>query len=496
MNALFLRATSFSVFGLLASAGSAQYPGAKPVPSEWRTGYENINPADCRQWLTYLTSKDLQGRGSGQPGYQKAAEFMAARYKEWGLKPGGENGTYFQNVPFARSRMSPASHLTIQGSSLYLGATGNFLVNNPVKAEVQAEPVFIRITDAATIPEDAPLAGKVLIVMGGQGRNLRRDFLSLRPAAILRVGELPKTPDYSIRPPGRRGGSNGGVLMGTISEAAAQKIAQAQGIELNAREVTSFDLQKGSKPVKLSVDSETDTINVPNVLAILEGTDPELKSEVVGIGAHLDHMGTTPEGVMYPGADDDGSGSTALLAMARAFVTNPVKPKRSIIFMSFCGEEMGLIGSSWYADHPVFPNEKMQCELQVDMVGRNEEGEKNKPENNVDTISLIGSKRISTELHQIVLDANKYVNFRFKYTNEDVYTRSDHYMFAVRGIPIAFLFDGFHPDYHRPTDTVDKINFDKIANSAKLFYLVGQTAASLDHRLKRDVGTTSGGGRD
>src|SRR5438105_11660054 len=121
------------------------------------------------------------------------------------------------------------------------------------------------------------------------------------------------------------------------------------------------------------------------------------------------------------------------------------------------------------------------------MVGRNEEGDKDKAIENVDTMSLVGSKKISTELHELVLNANKHVNFRFKWEHEDVYTRSDHYMFAAKGIPIAFLFDGFHPDYHQPTDTVDKINFDKLSNAARLFYLVANDAANLDHRPKHDV---------
>jgi Zn-dependent M28 family amino/carboxypeptidase len=161
--------------------------------------------------------------------------------------------------------------------------------------------------------------------------------------------------------------------------------------------------------------------------------------------------------------------------------------------MAFCGEEMGLIGSAHYANNPIFPLDKMTCLLQVDMVGRNEESQNDKPEDNIDTIHLVGSKRLSMELHQAVLDANKYVNFKFEWDEEDVYTRSDHYNFAAKGVPIAFVFSGFHPDYHQPTDTMDKINFDKIVSTARLFYATALDAANRPAKLKKDASSSGGG---
>jgi Zn-dependent M28 family amino/carboxypeptidase len=156
--------------------------------------------------------------------------------------------------------------------------------------------------------------------------------------------------------------------------------------------------------------------------------------------------------------------------------------------MAFCGEEMGLIGSRYYTENPLIPLEKMVCLLQMDMVGRNEETATDKADDNVHSIHLVGSKRISTELHEITLDLNKHIGFEFEYDEEDVYERSDHANFARKGVPITFLFSGFHPDYHRPTDTVDKINFDKIVSAARLNYLVLQKIAGLPEMVKRDVG--------
>jgi Zn-dependent M28 family amino/carboxypeptidase len=132
--------------------------------------------------------------------------------------------------------------------------------------------------------------------------------------------------------------------------------------------------------------------------------------------------------------------------------------------------------------------DKMICHLQMDMVGRNEESDTEPASENEDTIHLVGSRRLSSELHAIVLSMNKYVNFRFEYDEEDVFGRSDHVNFHNKGVPVAFLFDGFHPDYHQPTDTVDKIQFRKIASAARLFYLVGFEAAQREVAFKKDAG--------
>lgn len=275
------------------------------------------------------------------------------------------------------------------------------------------------------------------------------------------------------------------------------RLARTLGLDDKALDLTAAEENTGTASasptsIRLVAKGTWEDVMAPNVVGLLEGSDPTLKEEVVAIGCHLDHEGIK-NGVVYPGADDDGSGSTALLLIAKAMATNPVKPKRSILFLAFTGEEMGLIGSRYYVDNPIIPIEKTQCLLQMDMVGRDSYGAQNgdqrridKVEENRDTMRLVGSKRISQELHDMIEDANRYVGFKFKYDAEDVYTRSDHYNFAAKGIPIAFQFCGFTPDYHQPTDTIEKINFDKIANAAKLFYLTAFAAGDLDRPLKRN----------
>jgi len=272
--------------------------------------------------------------------------------------------------------------------------------------------------------------------------------------------------------------------MGTISaHAAAFLVANLEMLEANTApdKVTSVTLSHGT--VRLTAKVESTTVQVPNVVALLPGSDPSLKDEYIGIGGHLDHLGKRGT-VVYPGADDDGSGTTAVLSIAHAMSLNPKKPKRSILFMTFCGEELGLIGSSYLVNHPMVPLNKMVAELQMDMVARDSYGAQNGDQNrmdvekdNVDTMRLVGSKRISTDLDKAIQEANKYIGFKFKYDAEDVYTRSDHYNFASHGIPIAFLFDGFTPDYHQPGDTVDKIDWLKLTNTAKLYYLTAYAVA-------------------
>jgi Zn-dependent M28 family amino/carboxypeptidase len=189
------------------------------------------------------------------------------------------------------------------------------------------------------------------------------------------------------------------------------------------------------------------------------------------------------------GADDDGSGTTSLIGIARAFAHGP-KTKRSEIFVWHAGEELGLYGSEYFADHSPVPLENIVAQLNSDMIGRNH----NNIEAESNTVYTVGADRISTELHNILIDANaglpKPMTLNFQLNDptdpERVYYRSDHYSYAAKGIPIIFFTTFLHPDYHRVTDEVEKINFDKLAHIAQLIYEIGRTVANLDHSPVRD----------
>jgi len=241
-----------------------------------------------------------------------------------------------------------------------------------------------------------------------------------------------------------------------------------------------------------------------NVVGIVEGSDPKLKDTYVAYGAHYDHTGyregvggggrggqapANPDDRINNGADDDGSGTVAIMAIARAFAQGP-RPKRSLLFVWHAGEENGLLGSRYNADYPVVPIDKIVAQLNMDMVGRN----RNDDPKQANTVLVVGSDRISTELHNINEDANaslpKPMTMDYEMNDpvdtESIYTRSDHYSYAAKGIPIIFYFTGLHPDYHAPSDSVDKIIFDKIQRVAQLAYETGRRVANLDHAPVRD----------
>lgn len=234
-----------------------------------------------------------------------------------------------------------------------------------------------------------------------------------------------------------------------------------------------------------------------NVLAYIKGsTMPE---EILVISSHYDHEGIDDEGNIYNGADDDGSGTVAILEIAEAFVQakkDGYTPKRSILFLNVTGEEKGLVGSRYYTENPVFPLENTVANLNIDMIGRIGTD----MENSGDYVYLIGSDKLSTELHELSEEVNnKYLNLNLDYTFNDendpnrFYYRSDHYNFAKHDIPIIFYFNGVHEDYHKPTDTPDKIEYDLLEKRAKLVFLTAWEVANRESRPFVDKPTLTEG---
>lgn len=227
-----------------------------------------------------------------------------------------------------------------------------------------------------------------------------------------------------------------------------------------------------------------------NVVAFIEGS--EKPEEIVVISAHLDHEGVK-NGKVYNGADDDGSGTVAMLEIAEAFqlaVKAGKGPKRSILFLHVTGEEKGLLGSKYYTDvEPIFPLENTVCDLNIDMIGRTDSRHKADP----NYVYLIGSDKLSTELHTISEAMNKKytnINLDYKYNDENdpnrFYYRSDHYNFVKNNVPIIFYFNGTHVDYHKPTDTPDKINYELLENRTKLVFHTAWEVANKETRIIAD----------
>ncbi|HLR06432.1 MAG TPA: M28 family peptidase, partial [Pyrinomonadaceae bacterium] len=276
---------------------------------------------------------------------------------------------------------------------------------------------------------------------------------------------------------------------------AATIITRAQSSE----PVPAFDLNS-SKKVNITIAVKPDHPGTQNIVAVWEGGDAVLKNEYVAVGAHYDHIGICAPGTADPicnGADDDGSGTTALLGMAEAISHAKARPKRSVLFVWHCGEEKGLWGSRYFTDYPTIPLAQIVTQLNIDMIGRSKKDGDTEPRNKdlsgPNQIYVIGSKMMSTELGELTEAVNKsFLNLQFDYRYDDpndpnrFFFRSDHYNYARKGIPIVFFFDGVHEDYHRPGDEPQKIDYQKMEKVARTIYLTLWEVANRPARPKVD----------
>lgn len=475
-------------------------------PDLWRAGFDSIQAGQCRKWLTQLAGDEMEGRGTGYPGFERAARWVAARFAEFGLEPVGDDKSYFQRVPFeSRQVASKKSWLALQddeGEELLRVKVGEGLSGSIREASTMTKSLVFVCARSGEDIDPKILRGKAVIFfdqseVGPYGRT--KGYIALRrsrPGAVLVIDEARAKTDpassKSVRYAGRKNNRSGRWRRPNeyaITPEVARKLLGRAGLTLKLDK----DTKGGTTPladfsIQAHIELETGPAFACNVVGMIRGSDPKLSAEIVGIGSHLDHLGKRGT-TIYPGADDDGSGTTGLLAVARAFSLNKLKPKRSLLFMAFCGKELGLIGSNYYVEHPIFENSRMVAEFQMDMIGRNEEHARSgeKAADNVNSLHLVGSKKLSDDLHRICLKENDaYTRFAFEYDEENVFHRSDHKNFARKDIPIAFFFTGFHPQYHQPTDTVDRIDFPKLARVARLVYSIAWTTAEREQRPKVD----------
>lgn len=529
---------------LNAGAGAQQAPRAGGVTA--------ISEPDLEQWLTYLSSDELQGRATYTEGLGLAAGYIASHLREWGVKPAGNGGTYLQTVRVQGVRTISRASVTVDVN----GTTRTFQDGKGISFPRQmggrqtlsgSDIVFAGYglqVPAAGLDDYAggEPAGKIVVYLGpqgpsalpqgynrllaGRGRNAveRGAAAVMAPAAVRGGGRGRSAAQAPARGRGGAQPDNGDFT--TVQRydniIAPQLTAQDEFFEFlfSGSDVKYAELKARAdrreplprfplKGVKVTINVNADyqvvrTRLTSNVVGIVEGTDPKLKDTYVAYGAHYDHTGFREnarpgDDAIYNGADDDGSGTVAIMAIARAFATGP-KPKRSLLFVWHTGEETGLLGSRYMADHPVVGDiNKIVTHLNMDMVGRNQ----NDDPANSNMVLVVGSDRISTQLHDINEKANASLAkpLTLDYTMNDpadpesIYTRSDHYSYAAKGIPIIFYFTGLHPDYHRPSDTVDKIIFDKVRRIAQLAYETGRRVANSEAPLVRDnLGPRAGKG--
>jgi len=481
------RGITVLVGGLLAwgiAAGNARaQAAASSIGAEPETAAAlTITAEDYRTRIGILADDSMRGRDTPSPELEEAARYVATQFEKFGLRPGAGD-EYLQRYPITVvSPGDPGRQLVRfdgpQGTTALKFGAQYVTLPPGDRSEGSGELVVITSTG-----EMARASGKAALLLA-QPRALGRIFQGLRaaiaadrPAAVLVVLDAPdeyfrQLARFFIR---RR------VVLGSAGE-AGPPIAVLPRSALPPTLSTSLG-EEGGGPVGWSVEvtaeASVEHAEAMNTVGWLEGSDPALKNEYVLFTAHMDHLGVgrpVDGDSIYNGADDDASGTATVIELAQAFAHLSTAPRRSIVFMTVSGEEKGLLGSRWYTQHPAFPLDSTVADLNIDMVGRNWK----------DTIVAIGKQesslgplveevsRAHPELSMAVIDD--------RWPKEQFYSRSDHFNFARKGIPILFFFNGVHADYHRPSDEPDKIEADKAARIGRLIFYLGARVADADAR--------------
>lgn len=475
----------------------------------------SITAADMKKHLYIIASKEMEGRDTPSPGLEKAANYIEDQFKAMGLTP-ANNGSYRQYYPLYRDSMTGAS-LIVNGKNYELNKDFQPQTNNYAATMRFSELVFAGhgIVDGEKRNDYAGLnvAGKMVMILDGMppdykpaGSGFQSPASSFgKMNAAMEKGAVALLIIYNNFPRNTMNTTSNWSLNGfranqfpftfSVSPATAAKIVGQPGIDLLASvKEGSFTRGVYKTETELQFSKTSRTTQVSNVLGMIEGTDK--KDEYVFITAHYDHVGKRNDTTIYYGADDDGSGTTGVIEIAEAFTkarANGKGPRRTIVFMLVSGEEKGLLGSNYYSNHPVFPLEKTTVDLNIDMIGRvGTEYLKDRDSSNY--VYVIGDDKLSTDLTPITDQVNgMYSKMKLdrKYNDPNdpnrFYFRSDHYNFAQKGVPVIFYFNGVHADYHRPTDTPDKINYSLMEKRGRLIFHTAWIMANREEMLKRDL---------
>lgn len=460
----------------------------KPAPAAWQPGLNAISAGLAEDWMEFLAGDETAGRLPGTPGYDLAAAWAVERFEEWGLQPIGDS--FYQQVPLVRVTADASeTHLTVGDAHL---PSGEFGMLRPGGAWSGSGEIALLLARGEGFEYDlSEVMGKVLLVdMQGTSQEFNRELMRSGAAAILYVRDQPGD-DFRVMP--RAPQEARGAQRFWITRDAANKVLEAAGVSTNffvgQDEQNYLRFATRTTNVELNWTPKIEEIESPNVIAMLPGSDPVLRNEYVLVGGHLDHMGVI-DGEIYYGADDNASGSIAVMMTAKAFAEGEVRPKRTMVFCLWTAEEMGLIGARYFVQNPPIPLAGISAYINNDMVGMNQETDAERPEDNHNTIHLINAKTITDVLHDIAEEANEYVGFDFRYENEEVVRgRSDHAPFIQAGIPAYAMFSGFHPHYHTPRDTRDRLNYEKIAQTARHNYITMILLGNRDELLPRAEGS-------
>ena len=507
----------FAVTLVLASCGSSKSKDATTktkAPADPTKYAETITAEDLKTALYIYAGDDFEGRETGKEGERMAIEFIKSHYIEDGIPAAKSDGNYFQDVPLV-VMATPDVTLNVNGKS-FTNIDDYVSVSSAKDGTLNTKDIIFAgfgIEDENySNYEGLDVKGKVVIIRSGEPKDSEGNFVisgtdksskwSNMRQAFAAKQEVAKSkgakallfyyPEVYAMAANRFGRSTGRM---NLADGAEEMIYMLINTDLAKAFVSDIETNEKSMSIKSDVaityKNNSEKVDSKNVAAIIRGS--EKPNEYIILSAHLDHEGIK-DGKVYNGADDDGSGTVAVLEIAEAFAKAKREgngPKRSIVFLNVTGEEKGLLGSKHYTDNdPIFPLADTVADLNIDMIGRTDPKREKKNRNYV---YLIGSDKLSKELHDISEAMNtKYMNIDLDYTFNDendpnrYYYRSDHYNFAKNNIPVIFYFNGTHDDYHQPGDTPDKIEYDLLENRTRLVFYTAWELANRDARITVD----------
>ncbi|HRP55099.1 M28 family peptidase [Agriterribacter sp.] len=466
---------------------------------------KSITIENMQRHLYIIAGAEMEGRETATEGQRKAAAYIQNEFKTLGLAP-GNNNDYQMYFPVYVDSLKNLS-LSVNDTAFTAGEdfSVDLTANHPAAYRF-SEVVFAGNGISDSTHDDykgLDVKGKLVMVWSENiPAGSRKGFSSFtqQNAAMKNGATALLVVSKTIAPVNNEGNmyvnrypKTQRINTFNISEKLAEKIVgRGYAAQKAASQAPDFIPQVYKANIALGFSKTTIALQSSNVLGILEGTD--LKDEYVVLTAHYDHLGTK-NGVIWYGADDDGSGTVTILELAKAFSRAKAAgkgPRRSILFMTVSGEEKGLWGSDYYSSHPALPLDKTTVNLNIDMIGRIDPSRTYGDSSNY--IYVIGDDKLSSDLKPISEAVNKKyskLELDYKYNDprdpERIYYRSDHYNFAKRGVPVIFYFSGLHPDYHKPTDTPDKINYALMLKRAKLIFFTAWNMANRNDMLKRDI---------
>lgn len=464
----------------------------------------SITQGDYAWRVGVIAHDSMQGRNTPSPGLDKTANWIASEFRRFGLKGGAEGGSFIQRYPLHETTLDVAgSTLSLAGrATLHFGAD-LLPLRGASPAKVGGGLVVLAGDVTAESLRGVDLTGKhVALVLPPEATASRRAYFGLvaavasaGAASVLVASDVDdaawasataQAMRASVRWPSEEGAENvTAVPMVQIRTSALARILEGAGLPAEVQVKAGAGMHVQDVPGvsgTLEIRVQESQTSAPNVVGILEGSDPELKGEYVVFSGHMDHVGMgTPDAngdSIFNGADDDASGTVAVMEVAEAMTSMPVAPRRSMIFLLVSGEEKGLWGSQYYADNPSVPVENLVADLNADMVGRNWP----------DTIVAIGKEH--SDLGETLNRVNqRHPELRMTaiddiWPEERFYYRSDHFNFARKGVPILFFFNGTHPDYHGRDDEPDRLDTEKAARISQLLFFLGMEVANADQRPK------------